>query len=199
MGKKSGRVDCQLCSRTTNSQAPVALAPRATRLPYALARGVAPTKAAGWWVAAAISSSSVRSPASIVIRQHSSRHWPETRYKLNQWASVSFSSHKLNGLPTQTCLHFQSLAMALRAPLARAANRATSTVSTPALSTYGLQWKRGNATVAPVKQDVATGSKGPTAMVFMNMGGPSTTDEVHGFLSMLFVNTLLHNTRRVQS
>jgi len=24
-------------------------------------------------------------------------------------------------------------------------------------------------------------------MVFMNMGGPSTTDEVHGFLSMLFV------------
>jgi len=24
-------------------------------------------------------------------------------------------------------------------------------------------------------------------MVFMNMGGPATTDEVHGFLSMLFV------------
>ena len=31
------------------------------------------------------------------------------------------------------------------------------------------------------------GSKGPTAMVFMNMGGPSTTDEVGDFLSRLFV------------
>ncbi|KAH3956218.1 ferrochelatase [Parastagonospora nodorum] len=78
--------------------------------------------------------------------------------------------------------------MALRTPLARAANRATSTVSTPAFSAYSLQFRRGNATVAPVKQDVATGSKGPTAMVFMNMGGPSTTDEVHGFLSMLFAD-----------
>jgi protoheme ferro-lyase len=28
-------------------------------------------------------------------------------------------------------------------------------------------------------------------MVFMNMGGPSTTDEVHGFLSMLFVGVVL--------
>lgn len=40
--------------------------------------------------------------------------------------------------------------------------------------------------VPPVTQD-ATGSKGPTAMVFMNMGGPSTTDEVEDFLSRLFV------------
>jgi protoheme ferro-lyase len=39
--------------------------------------------------------------------------------------------------------------------------------------------------VAPAQ--VPKGSKGPTAMVFMNMGGPSTTDEVHGFLSALFV------------
>lgn len=38
----------------------------------------------------------------------------------------------------------------------------------------------------PVTQD-ATGSKGPTAMVFLNMGGPSTTDEVGDFLSRLFV------------
>lgn len=43
------------------------------------------------------------------------------------------------------------------------------------------------AVVPPVTQD-ATGSKGPTAMVFMNMGGPSTTDEVGSFLSMLFVS-----------
>lgn len=41
-------------------------------------------------------------------------------------------------------------------------------------------------TVPPVTQD-ATGSKGPTAMVFLNMGGPSTTDEVEDFLSRLFV------------
>ena len=43
--------------------------------------------------------------------------------------------------------------------------------------------------VPPVTQD-ATSSQGPTAMVFMNMGGPSTTDEVGDFLSRLFVSTL---------
>ena len=41
----------------------------------------------------------------------------------------------------------------------------------------------------PVTQDT-TSSKGPTAMVFMNMGGPSTTDEVGDFLSRLFVSLL---------
>lgn len=40
--------------------------------------------------------------------------------------------------------------------------------------------------VHPVTQD-ATGSKGPTAMVFLNMGGPSTLNEVGDFLSRLFV------------
>ncbi|KAG6014835.1 hypothetical protein E4U43_006065 [Claviceps pusilla] len=39
--------------------------------------------------------------------------------------------------------------------------------------------------VPPVTQD-ATGSKGPTAMVFLNMGGPSTTNDVGDFLSRLF-------------
>ncbi|EEY22159.1 ferrochelatase [Verticillium alfalfae VaMs.102] len=43
------------------------------------------------------------------------------------------------------------------------------------------------ATVPPVTQD-ATGSKGPTAMVFLNMGGPQTTDEVGDFLSRLFAD-----------
>jgi hypothetical protein len=43
-----------------------------------------------------------------------------------------------------------------------------------------------HAQAPPVTQD-ATGSKGPTAMVFLNMGGPSTTDEVGDFLSRLFV------------
>src|ERR1700712_1953487 len=41
--------------------------------------------------------------------------------------------------------------------------------------------------VPPVTQD-NTSSQGPTAMVFMNMGGPSTTDEVGGFLSRLFAD-----------
>ncbi|KAF2030792.1 ferrochelatase-domain-containing protein [Setomelanomma holmii] len=78
--------------------------------------------------------------------------------------------------------------MALRAPLTRATKRATSIASsTPFLPACAVQWRRGNATVAPVTQNAA-GSKGPTAMVFMNMGGPSTTDEVHGFLSMLFAD-----------
>lgn len=47
--------------------------------------------------------------------------------------------------------------------------------------------RSGLATVVPPVTQDATGSKGPTAMVFLNMGGPSTTDEVEGFLSRLFV------------
>jgi hypothetical protein len=55
-------------------------------------------------------------------------------------------------------------------------------------STGCLEQRRGMATpVPPVSQD-RTGSKGPTAMVFLNMGGPSTTDEVGDFLSRLFVS-----------
>jgi protoporphyrin/coproporphyrin ferrochelatase len=46
------------------------------------------------------------------------------------------------------------------------------------------------ASTIPVTQNVA-GSKGPTAIVFLNMGGPSTTDEVGDFLSRLFV-CLIH-------
>ncbi|KAG5946306.1 hypothetical protein E4U60_004303 [Claviceps pazoutovae] len=48
------------------------------------------------------------------------------------------------------------------------------------------QQRRQFATpVPPVTQD-ATGSKGPTAMVFLNMGGPSTTGDVGDFLNRLF-------------
>ena len=49
---------------------------------------------------------------------------------------------------------------------------------------------RSMATVVPPVTQNATSSKGPTAMVFMNMGGPSTTDEVGDFLSKLFVRSL---------
>ncbi|POR37295.1 Ferrochelatase [Tolypocladium paradoxum] len=50
----------------------------------------------------------------------------------------------------------------------------------------------------PVTQD-ATGSKGPTAMVFLNMGGPSTTGEVGAFLSRLFADGDLIPLGRLQS
>ncbi|KAI9752650.1 MAG: hypothetical protein M4579_005544 [Chaenotheca gracillima] len=52
--------------------------------------------------------------------------------------------------------------------------------------------------VPPVMQD-ATGSKGPTAIVFMNMGGPSTTGEVGDFLSRLFSDADLIPLGRLQS
>ncbi|KAH8639021.1 Ferrochelatase [Alternaria alternata] len=85
--------------------------------------------------------------------------------------------------------------MALRISCQRAAKRATSiTPATSVLSSYSAQWRRGNATVAPTQ--VTPGAKGPTAMVFMNMGGPSTTDEVHGFLSMLFVRNSIGTHHR---
>ncbi|KAJ0115417.1 hypothetical protein J7T55_012696 [Diaporthe amygdali] len=50
----------------------------------------------------------------------------------------------------------------------------------------------------PVTQNSA-GSKGPTAMVFMNMGGPSTTDEVGDFLSRLFADGDLIPLGRLQN
>jgi hypothetical protein len=93
--------------------------------------------------------------------------------------SLRFINDQLSVFP----LHFP-LAMALRTSFSRACLRTNS--CSPATSVLS-QWKRGNATVAPPVTQDATGSKGPTAMVFMNMGGPSTTDEVGNFLSRLFV------------
>jgi protoporphyrin/coproporphyrin ferrochelatase len=62
--------------------------------------------------------------------------------------------------------------------------------STP-LGTAGLSRRNYAAVNPPVTQN-AVGSKGPTAIVFMNMGGPSTTDEVGDFLSRLFVSLKYH-------
>lgn len=55
------------------------------------------------------------------------------------------------------------------------------------------------ATVAPPVTQSSLGSKGPTAMVFMNMGGPSTTDQVGDFLSRLFADGDLIPLGRLQS
>ncbi|KAG6031826.1 hypothetical protein E4U41_007431 [Claviceps citrina] len=53
------------------------------------------------------------------------------------------------------------------------------------LPQYAQQRRHLATPVPPVTQD-ATGSRGPTAMVFLNMGGPSTTNDVGDFLSRLF-------------
>jgi hypothetical protein len=76
---------------------------------------------------------------------------------------------------------------------------ATRSLRPFAYSNHASQQLRRLATPAyPVTQN-AVGSRGPTAMVFLNMGGPSTVDEVGDFLSRLFVGFLLiqasHDTR----
>ncbi|KAJ5649393.1 uncharacterized protein N7484_003116 [Penicillium longicatenatum] len=84
--------------------------------------------------------------------------------------------------------------------------RLWNNVATPAFRSatrsfvgYSRDQRCGLATaVPPVTQD-ATGAKGPTAMVFMNMGGPSTTDQVEDFLSRLFSDGDLIPLGRLQS
>lgn len=55
------------------------------------------------------------------------------------------------------------------------------------------------ASAAPPVMQNSHGAKGPTAMVFMNMGGPSTTEEVGDFLSRLFADGDLIPLGRLQS
>ncbi|KAF4553411.1 Ferrochelatase-like protein [Elsinoe fawcettii] len=87
--------------------------------------------------------------------------------------------------------------MSVRTPLASLSRRAASlTTSVPSPR---LQLPRSMATVVPPVTQSSAGSKGPTAMVFMNMGGPSTTDEVGDFLSRLFADGDLIPLGRLQS
>ena len=88
--------------------------------------------------------------------------------------------------------------MALRSPVSKLCKH-FSPSSIPKLATISIQHAalkpsqhqmRSMATVVPPVTQDATSSKGPTAIVFMNMGGPSTTDEVGDFLSKLFVRSL---------
>lgn len=84
--------------------------------------------------------------------------------------------------------------MALRKPISQLCKHASppSFARASALSSrhaaHTIHTRYMATVVPPVTQDM-TSSKGPTAMVFMNMGGPSTTDEVGNFLSRLFVST----------
>ncbi|KAH7035559.1 uncharacterized protein B0I36DRAFT_264722 [Microdochium trichocladiopsis] len=83
----------------------------------------------------------------------------------------------------------------------RAASSALTGPSTPiapALSSKFLQSRSFATPVPPVTQN-AVGSKGPTAMVFLNMGGPSTVDEVGDFLSALFADGDLIPLGRLQN
>ena len=93
--------------------------------------------------------------------------------------------------------------MALRNPLHELVRRASPSsvakvAATPTrclrntLNQYNNDRRRSMATIVPPVTQDATSSKGPTAMVFMNMGGPSTTDEVGDFLSRLFVSRSLY-------
>lgn len=91
--------------------------------------------------------------------------------------------------------------MALRNPISHICKHALPRSSSRAgpvshfvCSHNSMPHPRTMATVVPPVTQDATSSKGPTAMVFMNMGGPSTTDEVGDFLSRLFVSRILLQT-----
>lgn len=63
---------------------------------------------------------------------------------------------------------------------------------------HTAQQTLGLATAVPPVTQSTAGSKGPTAMVFLNMGGPSTTGEVKDFLSRLFADGDLIPLGRLQ-
>ncbi|KAI0890364.1 ferrochelatase-domain-containing protein [Annulohypoxylon maeteangense] len=91
--------------------------------------------------------------------------------------------------------------MATRHSVAQLSRRAAGTASSSLslrLSNSALQTRSFATPVPPVTQN-STGSKGPTAMVFLNMGGPSTLDEVGDFLSRLFADGDLIPLGRLQN
>lgn len=89
--------------------------------------------------------------------------------------------------------------MAFRSPITQLCKRASAPSSVTSPQIWSSRWTRNHATVAPPVTQNAVGSKGPTAIVFMNMGGPSTTDEVGDFLSRLFADKDLIPLGRLQN
>lgn len=79
--------------------------------------------------------------------------------------------------------------MAARSVVPRIAKQApsVSNITRHAAPSIASHAQRSMATVVPPVTQDATSSQGPTAMVFMNMGGPQTTAKVGDFLSRLFV------------
>ncbi|KAJ5113876.1 hypothetical protein N7456_002410 [Penicillium angulare] len=91
--------------------------------------------------------------------------------------------------------------MAFRSPFAAVPRQLWGNATTSTLRSTSLKSlvSRGLATAVPPVTQNSVGSKGPTAMVFMNMGGPSTTDQVEDFLSRLFSDGDLIPLGRLQS
>jgi len=102
--------------------------------------------------------------------------WHRLLFVQESLALVLFSLRKLG--PQISTFGFE---MALRLP---AAVRPLRPLGFAKPSAQQARWLA--TPVHPVTQD---SGRGPTAMVFLNMGGPSTTDEVGDFLSRLFVRT----------
>ncbi|KAL8700601.1 MAG: hypothetical protein Q9201_005365 [Fulgogasparrea decipioides] len=102
--------------------------------------------------------------------------------------------------------------MTLRLPINRLSRPALSSLPTatstsspnPYPSSVLSRWHqtlrtRSMATVVPPVTQNSTSYSGPTAMVFMNMGGPSSLPEVGPFLSRLFADADLIPLGRLQS
>merc|ERR1712093_634560 len=80
------------------------------------------------------------------------------------------------------CLPSTSAAAASRAATAAIAPRLTSST---ALSSANRRWMTQQARGLATAVNASTASKGPTAIVFMNMGGPSKVEETGDFLIRL--------------
>ncbi|KAL1956786.1 hypothetical protein VTO42DRAFT_6840 [Malbranchea cinnamomea] len=76
--------------------------------------------------------------------------------------------------------------MALRRTLSVLSRQAADGAIMGCRTAGRVDQRRGMAAVVPPVTQDSTGSKGPTAMVFLNMGGPATTDAVGDYLSRLF-------------
>ncbi len=101
-------------------------------------------------------------------------------------------------------------AMALRKPCMRfckpthsflsIANSSSSSCTSIPSAWHSPRSHRSMATVVPPVTQSSTSRNGPTAMVFMNMGGPpQTTDAVGPFLSRLFADADLIPLGRLQN
>ncbi|PHH64625.1 hypothetical protein CDD81_4236 [Ophiocordyceps australis] len=90
------------------------------------------------------------------------------------------------------------MALRLSSSTQRLSREATQATSARLSLCFQKQRRQFASTAPPVTQNNA-GSKGPTAMVFLNMGGPSTTGEVGDFLSRLFADGDLIPLGRLQS
>ncbi|GAM87329.1 hypothetical protein ANO11243_053520 [Dothideomycetidae sp. 11243] len=91
--------------------------------------------------------------------------------------------------------------MSARLPIRGFTQRICSntTINHPRHNARHLVTSRGMATVVPPVTQDSTSRRGPTAMVFMNMGGPATTDDVGDFLSRLFADGDLIPLGRLQN